>query len=94
MDSSGPGSPRWRAVDPRAYGSQPAPSIDFLGDNDPNTGDPFEPDDITDGAITRVFRITNAKVIAQELNKNKVIRMLECPNPHIIEVTVAPAPAP
>ena len=70
-------------------GADPAPSIDFLGDNNDGTAG-WEPDDITDPAIERVFRITGAKVIAQELDKNKVIRMFECLNEHIIEVTVAP----
>lgn len=65
-------------------GSDPAPHIDFLGDN----SEPF--DDITSSAITRVFRITGAKVIVKKLDKNKVIGMLECPNDHMIEVTVAP----
>ena len=71
-------------------GSDEHTSIDFLGDNNPNPGNAFTPDDITDATIPRVFRITGAKVIAQELDKNKVIRMFECPNDHIIEVTVTP----
>ncbi len=47
-------------------------------------------DDIDNPLVTRVFRISGAKVIAKELDKNKVIAMVACDNDHIIEVTVAP----
>lgn len=64
-------------------GSDPAPTLVFLGAN---------PDDIDNPAVTRVFRISGAKAIAEELNKNKVIATLSCPNEHVVDVTVAPVP--
>jgi hypothetical protein len=60
------------------------PTIDFLGDNDGGT------DRIDDPTITRVFRISGAMVRARELNRKKVVRELDCPNPYVFEVTVAP----
>ena len=60
--------------------SDDPPTLVFLGD----------PVDIDDPTKTRVFEISGAKVIAQELNKKTVIAMLECRNDRTFEVTVAP----
>jgi len=66
-------------------GSDMAPTIDFLGDGDGGGGA------IDDPSFTRVFRISGeTKVIAQELDKNKVIATLACPNDGVYVVTVAP----
>ncbi len=45
---------------------------------------------IDDPTKTRVFSISGGKAIARELDKNKVIATLACPNEHTIEVTVDP----
>ncbi len=47
---------------------------------------------VDDPTKIRVFRISGGKVIAHELDKNKVIATLACDNNHNIEVTVDPVP--
>ena len=82
---------RWKENDGRifsastGFGSNEAdpPTIVFLGDGMGGGGA------IDDPTETRVFQISGAKVIARELRRNKVIAMLECPNPHAYVVTVA-----
>jgi hypothetical protein len=59
-------------------GSDPAPAIDFLGDDK----------DIRDSTIDRTFRISGAKVIASEHDGKKVIAALSCDNLGEYDVTV------
>lgn len=65
-------------------GADDAPTLEFLGDGAGSGGA------IDNPSFTRVFRISGAKVIAKELDKNKAIATLACDNDASYLVTVAP----
>jgi len=68
----------------RRGSDQPGPTVEFLGPGN----------DFTDSTVDRTFRISGAKVVATKgpgaFSKRPT---LACPNPHIIDVTIAGVPA-